>query len=135
MTHVYDWYKFPDTVSICCIRCGKAAAFSENRTGYRPAPQSPISGSSTCLFCGYSGSHTVFWPEDAYYKTDVRGHTIWAWSAETVEVLIQYLASKHRRAKGYDGHFAFLLHLPTVFKKAKVREEAVLKLQHLLPER
>lgn len=61
---------------------------------------------------------------------------LWAWSAETVEVLLRYLAAKHRREKDYQGHLSFLLHLPTEFKKAEVREEAVLKLRRLLmPDR
>lgn len=89
-------------------------------------------GRSTCRFCGYSGSHTVLWPEAAYYKTDVRGHVLWAWDMETAEALMQYLAVKHRNAKGYKGCFSFLLHVPTQFKKAKVRKEAVLKLRRLL---
>lgn len=132
MTYLYDWYRFPDTVSICCVRCGREAMFSEHRTGNSPPPRSPIPGRSTCLSCGYSGSHVVSWPENAYYKTDVRGHVLWAWSADAVEALIRYLAAKHRREKDYQGYFSFLLHLPTEFKKAEVREEAVQKLRHLL---
>ncbi len=132
MTHVYHWYRFPDTVSICCVRCGKEALFTQRRTGDRPPSHTPFSGSSTCLSCGYSGSHLVSWPESAYFKTDVRGHMLWAWSAETVHVLIQFLGAKLRREKDYQGHLSFLLHLPTEFKKAHVREEAVLKLQRLL---
>ncbi|MFZ5637643.1 MAG: hypothetical protein ACOY82_13770 [Pseudomonadota bacterium] len=132
MTHVCQWCSFPETVSIHCPRCGSEALFTETKGELRHPPGAPIAGSSRCLSCGYNGSHTIAWPDAAFYKVEIRGHLLWAWSADSTEVLIRFLASGQRDEKAFPGHVAFLLHLPTVFKRAGMRKEAVAKLRKLL---
>ena len=132
MTHVYQWYGFPPTFSIHCPRCGAEAIFAEEKGPFRHPPDTQISGRSTCVSCGHNGSYSITWPDAAYYKVEVRGHVLWAWSAESTDVLIRFLASKQRNEKDFPGHHAFLLHLPTVFKRARMRDEAAAKLKKIL---
>lgn len=132
MTHLYDWYSFPPTVAICCVRCGNRAQFSEDNTDRRPLPNQPIQGFSTCLGCGYHGHHAIHWPQQAYYQTDIRGQVLWAWDAQAVHVLIDYLSAGLRCEKDHLGYCSFLWHVPTHFKRAAVREDAVLKLKRLV---
>ncbi|MBX3711331.1 MAG: hypothetical protein KF800_05170 [Lysobacter sp.] len=132
MTHVYQWYSFPPAFSILCPRCGAEAIFTEEKGAFRHPPDTPIAGRSTCLSCGYNGSHAITWPDAAYNKAEVRGHVLWAWSAESTDVLIRFLASKERNEKDFPGHYAFLLHLPTVFKQAQMRDQAIAKLKKVL---
>src|SRR4051812_26037825 len=49
-----------------------------------------------CLACHYLGAHDLSWPDDAYYKWDIRGHTLWACNREHAQVLLAFLGSKER---------------------------------------
>jgi len=65
------------------------------------------------------------WPDDAYYQWDIRGRTLWAWSAEHALVLRDYLRSNDRDPEKYGEYAGALRHMPKDFLTAKVRDEAV----------
>jgi len=89
-------------------------------------------GIRACLRCGGRFAHTLSWPSDAYFHCEVRGKTLWAWSAEQVVVLRDFLASSDRDPARYPGHSLFLRHIPPHFTSAKNREAAVAQLEKLL---
>jgi hypothetical protein len=85
-------------------------------------------GVAKCEQCHLVAAHDLAWPDDAYYQWEVRGQTLWAWSAEHAVALREYLASEDRDPTVY-GEFADALrHLPKRFLTAKVRDEAVTKI-------
>jgi hypothetical protein len=90
-------------------------------------------GVSTCSSCGRRSKHLLNWPHDAYYKTDVRGQTLWAWNREQAEAMRIYIASTDRKFTGIARtHFWFLRHIPNHFIEVKHRAEALKKLDRLL---
>lgn len=77
-----------------------------------------------CEECFRLGVHKLNWPDDAYYRWDIRGHVLWAWSAEHAHALLSYIDSRNREVGG--GPYARnLLRLPKEFLDAKVRERIV----------
>jgi len=90
-------------------------------------------GVCTCGSCGYRAKHEFQWPEDAYYKTEVRGQMLWAWGRDEAEALRAYIASPDRKFTGIARtHFWFLRHVPKHFLEVKHRTEALKKLDRLL---
>jgi hypothetical protein len=43
-------------------------------------------GTGSCISCGRS-FQTIFWPDDAYYKSSLRGGDYWAWNEDYLPVL------------------------------------------------
>lgn len=99
---------------------------------YRNIPE--VWGVCTCGTCGYRQKRRLHWPEEAYYKTEIRGEVLWAWTREQAEALRLHIAAKDRKlpraARG--GHFWFLRHIPKHFLEVKNRTEALKKLDRLL---
>jgi hypothetical protein len=88
-------------------------------------------GAILCPACGRRARHTLRWPEDAYYACTIKDQRLWAWTREQCFILKDYIASGDRDRHGR-GAFPFLLHVPAVFLKAKVRDQVVKKLGRLL---
>lgn len=89
-------------------------------------------GTVTCSDCHKRQKHILSWPEDAFYQTEVRGQVLWAFNRESLVALRDYLASTERDKARQNTWKNFLLNVPTYFLKAKVRDEAVKKLNRLL---
>lgn len=84
-----------------------------------------------CEDCFWSGVRKLNWPDDAYYRWDIRGEVLWAWSAEHARALLDYISSKNREAG--DGPYARNLHhLPKEFLDAKIRDRIVKKIGETL---
>jgi len=84
-----------------------------------------------CGECFWSGVHKLNWPADAYYRWEIRGHVLWAWSAEHARALLEYIGSKHREA-GDSPYARNLIRLPKEFLDAKVREIIVKRIRATL---
>ncbi len=78
-----------------------------------------------CLACHNVKAENVSWPDDAYYRWDIRGNTLWACNREHAEVLLAFLGSKERDESHFPGYEKSLRKLPTEFISAKVREDIV----------
>jgi hypothetical protein len=90
-------------------------------------------GVCLCSSCGYRKKHRLQFPEDAYYKTEIRGQILWAWNRDQLEALRIYIASTNRKFTGVAAtHFWFLRHIPKHFLLVKHRTEALKKLDRLL---
>lgn len=143
MTTCYQWFSFPKEFSVTCFRCG-----SQSRCNNAPIVQAKqvgggicyeavgelgvFKGDVSCLNCGFSRRVTIHWHRDAYWKCEVKGETLWAWSLDHAKVMLDYIQSPQRNEKLYSGYFAALLHLPTHFKLAKNREATVQSLSRLI---
>ncbi len=143
MTTCYQWFSFPKEFSVACLKCGResrchnAPIVRAKRTGgatrYLPIGEPGVfEGDVSCINCGFAGRVTIHWHRDAYWKCDVKGETLWAWSLDHTKVLLDYIHSSKRDEKAHPGYLKALWHLPTHFKLAKNREAAVRALGKLI---
>ena len=146
MTTCYQWFSFPDEFSVCCpkckleARCKNAPIVRSKQVGgathYEAVGEPGVfEGDVSCLNCGFTGRVEVHWYQDAYWKCDVKGKTLWAWSLEHAKVLLDYIKSSERDEKAYPGYLSSLLHLPTHFKLTKNREASVKSLSQLIDKK
>jgi hypothetical protein len=78
-----------------------------------------------CSACHHVGVHELNWPEDAFFRWEIRGDTLWAWSAEHARVLLEYIGSEERDATKFPAYLRQLRRLPKQFLSAKVRDLVV----------
>lgn len=45
-----------------------------------PSARSKILGVAVCSACGLVRRHLLNWPDDAFFKCDIQGRTLWAWN-------------------------------------------------------
>ena len=88
-------------------------------------------GTRLCAACGERARHELNWPDDAWFRCEVRGKTLWAWDRSYAADLREFIASAARDRHTHE-HPLFLMHIPGHFLLAKHREAAVKKLQRLL---
>jgi hypothetical protein len=88
-------------------------------------------GTVFCAACGLLRKHNLTWPEDAFYKVDIRGRTLWAWNRAYALDTLEYLAQKDRDRRGFKTRLALDV-IPKHFTTAKARQEATKKLGNLL---
>lgn len=93
---------------------------------------SRVRGVVKCEECHLIAAHELAWPEDAFYRWDIRGHTLWAWSAEHAVAIRNYLASDHRDPASHSEFEGALRHLPKELLTAKVRDAAVERISRSL---
>jgi hypothetical protein len=84
-----------------------------------------------------SGCHSVFthaldWPEDAFYRWEIRGVTLWAWSRDHALALLEFIKSDNRDARQYPSFERSLERLPKTVLLAKNRDLAVREISRTL---
>ena len=89
-------------------------------------------GIRACTACGGRFPHKLSWPKDAYFKCDVRGQTLWAWSIDHARVLRDFIASVDRDPTKHKKYFLFLRHIPEHFIRAKNREIVLKRLTAMI---
>ena len=82
-------------------------------------------GAVRCPACGLLARHELTWPSDAYWRWDIRGATLWAWSRGHAAAIRDYVGQTHRDASAFDEWYSALVHLPKEFLDAKVRDLVV----------
>jgi len=134
---------FPEEFSVRCPECRRESCCNnapivkakqvEGGICDEPSGEPGVfDGDVSCLYCGFSRRVTIHWYQDAYWKCEVKGEALWAWSLEHAKVLLDYIQSKERDEKAYSGYRAALWHLPTHFKLAKNRQAAIKSLSRLI---
>lgn len=134
MTHVYDWGLCgPDYLAIKCPRCYSEARFTvairQDEHGYQYRDEN---GNCTCTSCGYSKSHVLTWPDDAYFRIDIDGLTLWAWSRDHARVIRDFVESTSRNVSAYPCYTLSLLHLPNKVLKKTARQLVIKRINHML---
>ena len=132
MTTCYQWFSFPDSFSVKCPKCGSECKCTnlvkEKNTGGGSITYVAIGepgkfeGDLSCLSCGLNVRRTVYWPEDAFWKFDIKGKIMWAWSLEHSKDFLGYIQSTNRNSSLHYRNLT--LHLPKHFKLAKNRKAA-----------
>lgn len=89
-------------------------------------------GVSHCSHCMTQTGHELDWHNDAFFQITIKHHTLWAYNRANCHDLMSFLASHERKESNFPASNAFLRHIPTFFKDAKNREEAVKKLTKCL---
>ena len=69
----------------------------------------PKRGVIKCTSCHLVVAHQVNWPDDAYYRWDVRGITLWAWSEEHARALLGFIESAERDPMAWPGPYRLSL--------------------------
>jgi len=153
MTHIYYYFNFPSEFSVECPHCkseckGNDVSSIRKRWGDKgPKYLSPISLGEdkgafvcriSCLKCGFQNDRLISWPENAYWKFNVKGKVLWAWSKDHAETIAAFLNSTQRKPFNHAGsgfnHITSLYHIPTHFKLAKNRAIAVKQIERKLNE-
>lgn len=86
---------------------------------------SRLLGVALCSRCHAQYAYDVSWPDDAYYRWDIRGHILWAFNREHARVLLEFIGSKERDPARFPGYEKSLTKLPSEFITAKVRDDIV----------
>ncbi|MFT5358568.1 MAG: hypothetical protein ACI9KE_005807 [Polyangiales bacterium] len=89
-------------------------------------------GVVSCIICVGRRKHVLDWPSDAYYRFDLPQGSLWAWSREGAEALIEFIASTKRDCGAHGPHYLFLRHIPSAFLGAKDRQAIVSRLRREL---
>ena len=83
-------------------------------------------GVTQCLRCRDARVHDMHWPQDAFWRWEIRGSVLWAFSREHAQVLREFISRSHREPADFGVEFAgFLARLPSEFLRAQVRDEIV----------
>ena len=82
-------------------------------------------GVVNCRQCYHLDVHDISWPDEAYFRWDIRGHTLWACNREHAQVLLAFLGSKERDPSRFPGYVKSLRKVPKEFISAKVRDDIV----------
>jgi len=143
MTSLYDVPLLKGEIAITCPRCAARARFRTPGGGPLPvrwqrpdynATLGPWHGVASCVSCGFSGVHSLDWPSDAWFQTEVGGTLLWALDSAMLEEIRRFIAGTDDRAEiRRGGDYAAALHrLPAELLKAGRREEVLRKIDRLL---
>ena len=134
MTEIYQYYSWPKKVDVVCPSCERLCSFKvKNQVVNRRFRdgQSALhiytdkwSGKISCLGCGLVKEGEIKWPNDAYFKVDVRGSILWAWTKEHAIEIRDYLDARIRENRS-EAYLTYLCHIPTHFKRRGNRSYAV----------
>jgi hypothetical protein len=75
-----------------------------------------------CTRCHLVDAYLLDWPRDAYFQWDIRGHTLWAYSREHAQALLEFIGSTERDETQFGNFEKSLRTLPTHFISAKMRD-------------
>jgi hypothetical protein len=85
--------------------------------------------------CGYVAQHQLSWPDDAFWRWDIRGEILWAWNRDHAQAIVTYVSSKTRSRDAVAHKLGpYVRKLPTEFLHANVRELITKKIRKSLEE-
>lgn len=87
-----------------------------------------------CAGCVERRRHELRWPQDAWYRFELRQGVLWAWDRRHADALVGYLASAQRDPAAHGPFHSFLLHVPSRFLAAAERDEVVHRLRRQLAQ-
>jgi len=118
-----------DALEIKCPRCNKLAIF--NNIGNLRV----LVKCSKCHLMddGYELKYSrwlktfpkgkfIFWPKNAYYQWNIRGHILYANNQKHAQVLLEFLGSKERDPNKFPGYIKGLQKLPREITAPNLRE-------------
>ena len=94
------------------------------RDGYQRMKQ----GMAACPACGLRRRHALDWPQDAFWRWDVRGRALWAADRAHALEILEYVRSAQRPARRSPD----LKRIPSFFLTAKNRDLVVSRIEKSL---
>ncbi len=141
MTFIYDWYGWPNSVSVYCPKCKSKVELSGPMQvielvgpSTRPLTREYtdfVEGKISCLQCGYVNKTRIEWPVDAFYRGEVKGKLLWAWNKEHLIAIRDFIESADRNYRGVKYSSA-LYHLPEHFKISKNKDACLKTLNKMI---
>jgi len=138
---IYDWYGWPNAVTIHCPECGSKASLKNPKQhiemvgpSTRPLKRKYTDfadGHISCLNCGLIKEIRIEWPVDAYYQGDVKGKLLWAWNKEHAIAIRNFIDSMERVYLGV-RYSSALYHLPEHFEPAKNKGACLKALERMI---
>ena len=90
-------------------------------------------GVSQCLRCQDARVCKMRWPHDAFWRWEIRGGVLWAYSHKYAQVRREFIGRSYRAPEDFGMEFAgFLVKVPSEFLRAQVRDEIVRKIDESL---
>lgn len=133
MTYIYEWFSLPDELTVTCPKCGGRAVHRRIRAIKHMAP---LIGKLDCRACFFHDDDvTIEWPASAYFRCEVKGEMLWAWSEEHAYALKDFISSTDRDPKNHPGFGSSLYHVPKHFLLAKQRAAAIKAIDRMLEEK
>ena len=148
MTYIYQYFQFPAEFSVECPRCksesrGNDVSTIKKRWGSKGseyisrtslgAEKGTFVCNISCLNCGFKNKRLISWPENAYWKFNIKGQVLWAWSRDHAREIALFLKSKERKPFKF-RFIASLHHIPKHFKLAKNRDIVIRQIERKLNE-
>jgi hypothetical protein len=134
-------YQFTDNVLARCPACDGCAVVLRNlgEPEYGPKTSSGslrIRRRLRCGACGlfkdeFTSASLIGGPVDPFFRlplwlqADVRGHVLWAYNVQHLDLLESYVAARLRERRALPGSMSMLARLPTWLKAAKNRDEVL----------
>lgn len=81
-----------------------------------------------CSHCHVNRKHKLNWPDDAYWKWDIRGKLLWAWDRDHAKEILLYVKEGVRPTRSSYT----LRYIPSHFLSAKMRKLVVQKVEKRL---
>ena len=78
-----------------------------------------------CSHCHTNMKHRLNWPNDAFWKWDIRGEILWAWDRDHAKEILDYVKKAVRPSR----YSYTLRYIPSHFLSAKVRGLVVQKME------
>ncbi|MFN7959034.1 MAG: hypothetical protein U0P46_12030 [Holophagaceae bacterium] len=87
-----------------------------------PAARSRTLGVAVCAACGLVRRHLLDWPNDAFFRCDIQGRTLWAWNRSHLRSILKALQGARglREPSGFGP-----VKIPRHFLIAKHRSQAL----------
>ena len=133
-------WQLTDTVLVRCPACGGCALVLRDFDTAERVPE--ISGALSgrrrlrCRACGFckdeffseflfGGPVDPFFRLPLWLQTDCRGHVLWAYNVEHLNLLESYVAARLRERRAVPGSLSMLARRPAWVKSAKNRDEVL----------
>ncbi|WP_141243738.1 hypothetical protein [Pseudomonas indica] len=108
----YDYYTWPMQISAKCRSCDGLVIFAAQErqdlsklipvsilsASYRQVPASKGEASAQVA---KKITEKISWPTDAFYSIKLAAGDVWAWNAEYLQALKQYVSGKERSDRAY----------------------------------
>lgn len=88
-------------------------------------------GTAVCTKCDLRRKHKLKWPDEAYYRVNVKRQTLWAFNRQSALDLRDYIKSEDRDRSIYK-YRSFLLKVPSYFQAKAFRDLIVKRLTAIL---
>ena len=138
-------WSFAREILVHCPRCGERASVRAESPAEGGLPPYWEPRRLACLSCGFVDHWAMLWsvdgryripphfggPDDPYFGlplwlvTDCRGHVLWAYNAQHLDLLEAYVSARLRERAAFPGGMTLVERLPAWIKDSKHRSDVL----------